>query len=70
MISSKKRGFRSLNDAIDTLTDQGGLVFNIFASPTYFERDLIRERTKTGLASARARGCIGGTLKGLSKEDQ
>jgi DNA invertase Pin-like site-specific DNA recombinase len=63
-------GFRSLNDAIDTTTAQGRLVFNLFASLAEFERDLIRERTKAGLAAARARGRIGGRPKGLSAEAQ
>lgn len=61
-------GFRSLNDAIDTTTAQGRLIFNIFASLAEFERDLIRERTKAGLSAARARGRTGGKPKGLSKE--
>lgn len=63
-------GFRSLNDAIDTTTAQGRLVFNLFASLAEFERDMIRERTKAGLAAARARGRIGGRPKGLSTEAQ
>jgi DNA invertase Pin-like site-specific DNA recombinase len=63
-------GFRSLNDAIDTTTAQGRLVFNIFASLAEFERDLIRERTKAGLSAARARGRLGGKPKGLNKEAQ
>jgi DNA invertase Pin-like site-specific DNA recombinase len=64
----KQIGFRSLNDAIDTTTAQGRLIFNIFASLAEFERELIRERTKAGLAAARARGRMGGKPKGLSKE--
>ena len=63
-------GFRSLNDAIDTTTAQGRLVFNLFASLAEFERDLIRERTKAGLAAARARGRVGGRPKGLTTEAQ
>jgi DNA invertase Pin-like site-specific DNA recombinase len=35
-------------------------VFGIFAALAEFERDLISERTKAGLASARARGRKGG----------
>lgn len=61
-------GFKSLNDAIDTTTAQGRLIFNIFASLAEFERDMIRERTKAGLSAARARGRMGGKPKGLSKE--
>ena len=45
---------------IDTTTSQGKLVFGIFAALAEFERDLISERTKAGLASARARGRKGG----------
>jgi DNA invertase Pin-like site-specific DNA recombinase len=46
--------------AIDTTTAAGKLVFGIFAALAEFERDLISERTKAGLASARARGRKGG----------
>ncbi len=60
-------GLLSLNDPIDTTNSQGRLIFNIFASLAEFERDLIRERTNAGLASARARGRVGGKPKGLSK---
>jgi DNA invertase Pin-like site-specific DNA recombinase len=54
-------GFRSLQEAIDTTTTPGGkLVFHVFAVLAEFERDLIRERTATGLAAARSRGRHGG----------
>ncbi len=46
--------------AIDTTTASGKLVFGIFAALAEFERELISERTKVGLASARARGRKGG----------
>jgi DNA invertase Pin-like site-specific DNA recombinase len=45
---------------IDTTTAAGKLVFGIFAALAEFERELIVERTVTGLASARARGRNGG----------
>ena len=38
-------GFRSLQEAIDTTTPGGKLVFHVFAALAEFERDLIRERT-------------------------
>lgn len=46
--------------AIDTTTPAGKLVFGIFAALAEFERELIAERTRAGLASARARGRKGG----------
>lgn len=46
--------------AIDTTTPAGKLIFGIFASLAEFERELISERTKEGLKSARALGRKGG----------
>ena len=62
-LNKRKIGFRSLTESIDTTTSNGRLIFNIFASLAEFERDLIRERTKAGLAAARARGRVGGRPK-------
>ncbi len=53
-------GFRSVTEAVDTTTPGGKLVFHIFAALAEFERKLIQERTKAGLAAARARGRNGG----------
>jgi DNA invertase Pin-like site-specific DNA recombinase len=53
-------GFRSLTEAIDTTTPGGRLVFHLFGALGQFERDLIRERTRAGLAAANARGRKGG----------
>lgn len=69
-IQSKGAGLQSLHDNIDTTTPQGKLTFHIFAAIAEFEREIIRERTKAGLASARARGRKGGRPKGLSKQAQ
>ncbi len=54
-------GFRSLCDgAIDTTTASGELVLHLFSALAQFERRLIQERTRAGLAAARARGKHGG----------
>lgn len=45
---------------IDTTTAAGKMIFGIFAALAEFERELISERTKAGLAAARARGRRGG----------
>ena len=59
-LRGKGVGFESLTERIDTITATGELVFHLFASLAQFERNLIRERTRAGLASARARGRKGG----------
>ena len=61
-------GLVSLTDAINTTSAQGRLVFNLFAWLAEFERELIRERTHAGLASARARGRVGGRRRGRAEE--
>lgn len=49
-------GFRSLTESIDTTTPGGRVMFHIFGALAEFERDLIQERTKAGLAAAAAAG--------------
>lgn len=48
--------FASLRDAFDLTTPAGRLMFNMVASFAEFERDLIRERVKAGIANRRAKG--------------
>lgn|SRR5699024_6207516 len=47
----------------DTSTPQGRLMMTVFQAFSQFERDLIVERTKEGLKSARSRGRKGGRPK-------
>ncbi len=69
-IQGKNAGLQVLEDSIDTTTPQGKLFFHIFAAVAEFEREIIRERTKAGLESARVRGRKGGRPPGLSKDAQ
>lgn len=69
-IQGKSAGLQSLHGNVDTTTPQRKLTFHIFAAIAEFEREIIRERTKAGLESARARGQKGGRPPGLSKEAQ
>jgi len=67
-LEEKGTGFRSLTEAIDTTNAGGKLVFHIFAALADFERSLIQERTRAGLAAARARGRKGGRPRALKKD--
>lgn len=63
-------GFRVLSGAgaqIDTSTANGRLFFGVFAAFAEFERDLIAERTRAGLAAARARGRKGGRPRKMDR---
>lgn len=62
-LTARGIGFKVLSGhgaSIDTTSPSGKLVFGIFAALAEFERELIVERTKAGMAAARARGRNGG----------
>lgn len=71
-LEERGAGLRSLTESIDTTTPGGRLIFHVFGALAQFERDLIRERTRAGLAAAAHRGRRGGrkpvvTLDKLNK---
>lgn len=72
-LNEKGVKFRSLTEPFLDTTDKSShsqFIVNIFAALAQLERDIIIERTKAGLASAKARGKIFGAPKGISKKNQ
>ena len=70
-LQQRQVGFKVLAGAgvqIDTTTANGRLVFGIFAALAEFEAELVRGRTRAGLAAARARGRRGGRPRKMTKE--
>ncbi|MCG6113110.1 MAG: recombinase family protein [Paracoccus sp.] len=59
-LEAKGAFFRSIEDPIDTASPQGKFTLQVLGAAAEFERALIRERTKAGLATARLEGRIGG----------
>jgi len=57
-----------LSKAIDTTTPGGRLIFQIFGALNEFERDVIGERTRAGLAAAAARGRSGGHKPAVTED--
>ncbi|HSH24251.1 MAG TPA: recombinase family protein [Massilibacterium sp.] len=69
-LENREVGFRSITESIDTTTSGGKLVFHIFGALAEFERTIIQERTRAGLAAARARGRTGGRPPALDDKDR
>lgn len=58
-------GFKSLTEQIDTTTPAGRLLLHVIGSLAQFERDLVVQRTRAGVAAAKARGVVFGQPKKL-----
>jgi DNA invertase Pin-like site-specific DNA recombinase len=65
-LSERKIALRILNLGVDTGTPSGRLVYSIIAAVAEMERDLLIERTNSGLAASRARGRKGGRKREFS----
>lgn len=63
-------GLTILNLGIDTTTPAGRLIFTIVGAVAAMERELLIERTNSGLAAARARGRVGGRRRSFSPEQE
>ncbi|MDQ0768188.1 DNA invertase Pin-like site-specific DNA recombinase [Pseudarthrobacter defluvii] len=70
LLHEKEANFRSLSDSIDTNSPSGRLTFHVMGAMAEFEKSLNADRTRLGLASARARGRIGGRPKALDSEKE
>lgn len=60
--------FRSVTENIDTGSSGGRLMFHMMAALAEFERSLISERTRAGMAAAKARGCVVGRPRALDDQ--
>lgn len=56
MLKEREIALLSLEEKIDTSSAAGELVFHVLGAIAHFERRLIAERTKDGIAAARAKG--------------
>lgn len=63
LFQSKGVHLVSLKEAIDMSTSTGKFLFTLMSAIAQFERDVIADRTREGLRSARARGRMGGRPK-------
>ena len=63
-------GFRSITEAVDTTTSAGRMLMQMLGSFAEFERSMVRERTRAGLAAARDRGVKVGRPAKLSPHQQ
>ncbi|MGB5610056.1 recombinase family protein [Eudoraea sp.] len=67
------KSFKSITEPFLDTTDKSShsqFIVNMFAALAQLERDIIIERTKAGLESARRRGKVLGAPKGISKKNQ
>lgn len=56
LLIERGASFESLTEKLDTSTPMGEFVFHILAAVAQLEREIIRERTKAGMAEAARRG--------------
>ena len=69
-IQDKGAGFKSITEHIDTTAPAGRMMMQMVGAFAEFEREMVRERTKAGLGSARAEGRVGGRPRKLNPEQR
>lgn len=65
-IRERNAGFKSLTESFDTTSAAGRMMMQMIGIFAEFERSMIKERTRAGLAAAREKGRIGGRAPKLS----
>ena len=65
-LQEREIGFHSLQEQIDTTSAAGRFYLHMLAALAEFERELIRDRTRAGMAAARDRGTIIGRPRKMS----
>jgi DNA invertase Pin-like site-specific DNA recombinase len=66
-LHQKEIHFKSITDNVDTSTPAGRFFFHVMASLAQMDRELMAERTKAGLAAAKAKGRIGGRKRKMTQ---
>lgn len=69
-LGQRKIEFHSLSEAIDTSSSGGRLLFHLLAAMAEFERALVSERTRAGMAAARARGSQIGRRPAMTDQER
>jgi DNA invertase Pin-like site-specific DNA recombinase len=69
-LDARQIGLIILNLGIDTKTPSGRLIFSVVAAVAEMERELLVERTQSGLAAARVRGRVGGRRRSFTLAQQ
>jgi DNA invertase Pin-like site-specific DNA recombinase len=69
-LEAQGAGFRSLTEQIDTTTPGGRLMLHVLGALAQFERDLVVQRTRHGVAAAQARGVKFGQPQKLDSKQQ
>src|SRR5713101_423004 len=69
-VQERKAGFRSLTEAVDTMTPAGRMMMQMVGAFAKFERAMLKKRTKAGLDAARKEGRIGGRPPKLEPQQQ
>lgn len=65
MLRERGIALLSLEEKIDTSSAAGELIFHVFGAIAHFERRLISERTRDGIAAARAKGKLPGGSRSM-----